>query len=157
DGRAVSIMDLPGSYSLNPSSSDEAITHDMVMGRRAGEARPDGIIAVVDATNLRMNLRLVLQLRALGRPMVLALNMIDVARAQGLQIDTARLSAELGIPVVETVAVRANWISSWLGRSRDNGREALLQAAQAAFLTGIHDDLRPVAHTQSSQAAINNI
>ncbi|TAM45561.1 MAG: ferrous iron transport protein B [Burkholderiaceae bacterium] len=157
DGREVSIMDLPGSYSLNPASSDEAITHDVVMGRRAGEVQPDGIIAVVDATNLRMNLRLVLQLLALGRPMVLALNMMDVARAQGLQIDVARLSAELGIPVVETVAVKANWISSWLGRARDNGREALLQAAQAAFLTDVHDSLRPQAHTQPMQVATKDV
>ncbi len=157
DGREVSIMDLPGSYSLNPASSDEAVTHDMVMGRRAGEARPDGIIAVVDATNLRMNLRLVLQLLALGRPMVLALNMIDVARAQGLQIDVARLSAELGIPVVETVAVKANWISSWLGRARDNGREALLQAAQAAFLTDFRHSFRAQAHTQPTQVATDNV
>ena len=157
DGREVSILDLPGAYSLNPASTDEAVTHDVVMGRRAGEAQPDGIIAVVDATNLRMNLRLVLQLRALGRPMVLALNMIDVARAQGLQIDAAQLSAELGMPVVETVAVKANWISNWLGRARDNGREALLEAAQAAFLTDLHDTLRPVAYTHPSQSAINNI
>ncbi len=157
DGREVSIMDLPGSYSLNPASSDEAVTHDMVMGRRAGEARPDGIIAVVDATNLRMNLRLVLQLLALGRPMVLALNMMDVARAQGLQIDVTRLSAELGIPVVETVAVKANWISSWLGRARDNGREALLQAAQTAFLTDSLHSFRSQAHTQSTQVATDNV
>ena len=157
DGREVSILDLPGAYSLNPASTDEAVTHDVVMGRRAGEARPDGIIAVVDATNLRMNLRLVLQLRALGRPMVLALNMIDVARAQGLQIDVARLSSELGMPVVETVAVKANWISNWLGRSRDNGREALLQAAQAAFLTDVYDSLRPQAHTQPAQAATKDV
>src|SRR6185312_2936773 len=157
DGRAVSIMDLPGSYSLNPSSSDEAITHDMVMGRRAGEARPDGIIAVVDATNLRMNLRLVLQLRALGRPMVLALNMMDVARAQGLQIDVARLSAELGIPVVETVAVKANWVSSWLGRATENGREALLQAAQAAFLGDSLHDFETQAHIHTKEFASNTV
>jgi ferrous iron transport protein B len=157
DGREVSILDLPGSYSLNPTSSDETITHDVVMGRRAGEARPDGIIAVVDATNLRMNLRLVLQLRTLGRPMVLALNMMDVARAQGLQIDVAKLSAELGIPVVETVAVKANWVSSWLGRARDNGREALLQAAQVAFLADSSHDFRPQAHARPSQSAINSV
>ncbi len=105
DGRELAVMDLPGAYSLNPATADETVTHDVLMGLRAGEERPDGIIAVVDATNLRMNLRLVLQLRALGRPLVLALNMMDVARARGLQIDINRLSAELGMPVIETVAV----------------------------------------------------
>ncbi len=157
DGREVSMLDLPGAYSLNPASTDEAVTHDVVMGRRAGEAQPDGIIAVVDATNLRMNLRLVLQLRALGRPMVLALNMIDVARAQGLQIDTARLSAELGIPVVETVAVKANWLSSWLGRATENGRDALLQAAQAAFLDDSFHHFDTQTHIHTKEFASNTV
>ena len=106
-GRTVSVIDLPGAYSLTPSTPDEAITRDVVLGKRADEAAPDAIVAVVDATNLPMNLRLVLELKRLGRPMVLSLNMADVARARGLQIDVARLSAELGMPVVETVAVQS--------------------------------------------------
>ena len=157
DGREISILDLPGAYSLNPASSDEAVTRDVVMGRRSGELGPDGLIAVVDATNLRMNLRLVLQLQSLGRPMVLALNMIDLARAQGLQIDSARLSAELGIPVVETVAVKANWISQRLGRAADDGRHALLQAAQACFAAADSDTNRPQASANSSHPAIKNV
>lgn len=130
DGRQASFMDLPGAYSLNPTTADERVMRDVVMGLRDGESRPDGLIAVVDATNLRMNLRLVLQLRALGLPMLVALNMMDVARARGLQIDAARLSAELGLPVVETVAVHNNRLSAWLGRATDNGRTELLQTAQ---------------------------
>jgi ferrous iron transport protein B len=106
-GRTVSVIDLPGAYSLTPSTPDETITRDVVLGQRADEAAPDAIVAVVDATNLPMNLRLVLELKRLGRPMVLSLNMADVARARGLQIDTARLAAELGMPVVETVAVQS--------------------------------------------------
>ncbi|WOB08196.1 ferrous iron transporter B [Piscinibacter gummiphilus] len=106
-GRTVSVVDLPGAYSLTPSTPDEAVTRDVVLGRRADEAAPDAIVAVVDATNLPMNLRLVLELKRLGRPMLLSLNMADVARARGLQIDVARLSAELGMPVVETVAVQS--------------------------------------------------
>jgi ferrous iron transport protein B len=106
-GRTVSVVDLPGAYSLTPSTPDEAVTRDVVLGRRSDEAAPDAIVAVVDATNLPMNLRLVLELKRLGRPMVLSLNMADVARARGLQIDVARLSAELGMPVVETVAVQS--------------------------------------------------
>ena len=107
-GRAVSVIDLPGAYSLTPASPDEQITLEVIEGRRHGEAAPDAIIAVVDATNLRMNLRLVLELVQLGRPLIVALNMADVARAEGLAIDLAKLAAELGCPVVETVAVRAD-------------------------------------------------
>jgi len=106
NGQTVSVVDLPGAYSLTPATPDEQITLEVIEGRRHGEAAPDAIIAVVDATNLRMNLRLVLELTRLGRPLMVALNMADVARSQGLAIDVARLSAELGCPVVETVAVK---------------------------------------------------
>ena len=106
DGHSVTVVDLPGAYSLTPASPDEQVTLEVIEGRRAGEAAPDAIVAVVDATNLRMNLRLVLELKRLGRPMIVALNMADVARANGLAIDVARLAKELGCPVVETVAVR---------------------------------------------------
>ena len=122
DGRRLTVVDLPGTYGLTPTTPDEQITLDVIEGRRAGEDMPDAIVAVVDATNLRMNLRLVLELRALGRPLVVALNMIDAARAQGLAIDTAVLARELGCPVVETVAVRRG------------GHDALL--AQLAALEG---------------------
>jgi ferrous iron transport protein B len=105
-GRSVSVIDLPGAYSLTPATPDEQVTLDVIEGRRAGEDAPDAVVAVVDATNLRMNLRLVLELKRLGQPMMVALNMADVARAQGLKIDVAKLSAELGCPVVETVAVK---------------------------------------------------
>src|SRR6188472_1867471 len=108
NGRTVSIIDLPGSYSLTPATPDEQITLEVIEGRRHGEAAPDAIVAVVDATNLRMNLRLVLELAQLGRPLMVALNMADVARAEGLKIDVDKLAAELGCPVVETVAVRAD-------------------------------------------------
>src|SRR6476469_9141834 len=103
DGRTVSVIDLPGAYSLTPSTADEEVTREMVMGERPGEAAPDALVAVVDATNLPMNLRLVLELKRLGRPMLVALNMADVARAHGIRIDVQQLAAELGCPVVETV------------------------------------------------------
>ncbi|CAN5440313.1 ferrous iron transporter B [soil metagenome] len=133
DGRVVTVMDLPGAYGLTPVTADEAVTHDVVMGLRADERRPDVIIAVVDATNLRMNLRLVLQLLAMDRPVVVALNMMDVARARGLQIDVAQLSRELGAPVVETVAIRNSVWLKWSRNPSGNGREALLAAAQVAL------------------------
>ena len=106
NGQTVSVVDLPGAYSLTPATPDEQVTLEVIEGRRTGEAAPDAIVAVVDATNLRMNLRLVLELRRLGRPMMVALNMADVARSQGLAIDVAKLATELGCPVVETVAIK---------------------------------------------------
>ena len=121
DGTQLLVVDLPGAYSLTPATPDEQVMRDVLMGARTGEAPPDVLVAVVDATNLRMNLRLVLELKALGRPLVVALNMADVARANGLAIDLPRLQAELGCPVVETVAVQAQ------------GHAALLQQLQSVL------------------------
>jgi len=106
-GRTYRILDLPGTYSMTPTSLDEAITRDAVLGRLAGEPPPEIIVCVVDATNLRLNLRLVLELRQVGAPMMVALNMSDVARARGFHVDAAALQREVGVPVVETVAVAA--------------------------------------------------
>jgi ferrous iron transport protein B len=106
-GRPLRVLDLPGAYSLSAHTPDEAITRDVVAGLRAGEQAPDVVVCVVNATNLRLNLRLVLEIQRLGLPMVLALNMVDVAKKRGIVIDTARLSTELGMPVVETVAVQS--------------------------------------------------
>ena len=111
----MTVVDLPGAYSLTPATPDEQVTLDVLEGRRAGEDAPGLIVAVVDATNLRMNLRLVLELQTLHKPMVVALNMADVARAQGLDIDTAVLAHELGCPVVETVAVKHNGHKALVG------------------------------------------
>ncbi len=105
---SMAVIDLPGTYSLQPATPDEQVTLDVLQGKRAGEAAPDLIVAVLDATNLRMGLRLLLELRALGRPLLVALNMADAAREQGLVIDVPRLAAEIGCPVVETVAVRGD-------------------------------------------------
>ena len=109
-GRSMSVLDLPGTYSLRARSPDEEVTRDAVLGRLAGEAVPDVIVAVADATNLRLVLRLILELKAVGRPMVLALNMYDIAQRQGLRIDLEKLRAELGVPIVTTVATRKRGI-----------------------------------------------
>lgn len=109
-GRPVSVLDLPGTYSLRARSPDEEVTRDVVLGRLAGEAAPDVIVLVADATNLGLVLRLGLELKQVGRPMVVALNMYDIAQRQGLGIDLARLSAELDAPVVTTVATRKRGI-----------------------------------------------
>ncbi|MDR3440939.1 ferrous iron transport protein B [Telmatospirillum sp.] len=111
-GRTVRLLDLPGTYSLRGRSPDEAVTRDVVLGRLDGEVLPDALICVADATNLRLVLRLVLELKSLNRPLILALNMIDIAKRQGCEIDIERLSVELGIPVVPTVAVRKGGVSS---------------------------------------------
>ncbi|PZO91648.1 MAG: ferrous iron transporter B [Sphingomonas sanxanigenens] len=110
DGRPVELVDLPGTYSLEPSSPDEAVTRDVVMGAQAGERLPSALVIVVDASNLDNHLRFALQLIALGLPTVVALNMIDLARRDGLEIDTRKLSQALGVPVIETVAVRKKGI-----------------------------------------------
>jgi ferrous iron transport protein B len=105
-GRVVDLLDLPGAYSLDAASPDEAITRDVCLGIAAGETRPDLLVCVADATNLRLHLRFVLEVRRLGLPVVLALNMMDAAARRGIRIDIAALERELGIPVIETVAVR---------------------------------------------------
>ncbi|MFD1105116.1 ferrous iron transporter B [Sphingobium olei] len=106
DGRPVELVDLPGTYSLDPTSPDEQVTRDVVMGRQAGERRPDALVVVVDAANLDNHLRFALELVALGLPTIVALNMVDLATRDGLELDAAILSRELGVPVVSTVAVR---------------------------------------------------
>ena len=105
-GRHYAVLDLPGAYSLNAASLDEAVTRDLIRGFYPGEAAPDLLVCVVDATNLRLHLRFVLELRALGKPMLVALNMADAAKRRGIGIDVEALQRELGVPVVETVAVR---------------------------------------------------
>jgi ferrous iron transport protein B len=118
-GQRYRLLDLPGAYSLTPTTLDEAITRDCLLGRLAGEPPPELVICVVDATNLRLNLRLVLELRALGMPVIVALNMSDLAHDRGYRLDRARLERELGVPVVETVAIR------------DGGERALLERLEA--------------------------
>ena len=111
-GRAVRVLDLPGTYSLNATSPDEAITRDVVQGKIEGESDQDAFLCVVDATNLKLHLGLVLEVIELGRPILLVLNMMDEARRRGMQINTQKLSQRLGVPVAETVAVRNSGIAN---------------------------------------------
>jgi ferrous iron transport protein B len=104
--RLFHVIDLPGTYSLVPASLDEAITRDVLAGRLAGEPRPELVVCVLDATNLRLSLRLALEVKRAGVTMIAALNMSDLAHRRGYRLDRARLASELGVPVVETVAVR---------------------------------------------------
>ncbi len=105
-GKSLRLLDLPGTYSLYPRSPDERVTCDVLAGRAVGEKRPDLVVCVLDATNLRRNLRLVLAVQRLGLPCVVALNMADLAAKRGLHIDTDKLSRALGVPVLRTVATK---------------------------------------------------
>ncbi|AWJ87060.1 ferrous iron transporter B (plasmid) [Azospirillum sp. TSH58] len=113
-GRRVQVIDLPGTYSLRARSPDEEVTRDVVLGRFSHEDSPDLLVCVADATNLRLNLRLVIELKRLGRPIILALNMMDAAEKRGCRIDAAALSAALGVPVVPTVAIRRGGVQPLL-------------------------------------------
>lgn len=112
DGRPAELVDLPGTYSLEPTSPDEQVTRDVVMGVQAGERRPDALVIVVDAGNLDNHLRFAAELIEQGIPAMVALNMVDMAERDGLTLDPARLAADLGVPVIPTVAVRKRGVES---------------------------------------------
>ncbi len=105
-GRQVSVVDLPGTYSLRGRSPDEEITRDFVLGRATGEILPDLVLCVADSTNLRLTIRLLLELKSTGRPLALVLNMFDIAKRRGVTVDVPKLSEALGVPVVTSIAVR---------------------------------------------------
>ena len=138
-GRRVLLLDLPGTYSLRARSPDEQVTRDVVLGSQAGVAVPDLMVCVADATNLRLGLRLVLELKQTGRPILLVLNMFDIARHRGLEIDTDRLAAELGLPVVTAVAVRRGGTAALLEAIDRRGEmpEAPLASWSAPDAAGI--------------------
>jgi ferrous iron transport protein B len=137
-GRHYALLDLPGAYSLHAASLDEAITRDLCRGFYPGEPAPDVIVCVVDATNLRLHLRFALEVRELGKPMVVAVNMMDAARRRGIEVDLAALERELGVPVVPTIAVR-----------RDGARELI--AKLDAVAERLHE---PRTHLVSGDGAL---
>jgi ferrous iron transport protein B len=123
-GRQVSVVDLPGTYSLRGRSPDEEITRDIVLGRATGEALPDLVLCVADSTNLRLTIRLALELKRTGRPLLLVLNMFDIATRRGVSVDVAQLSEALGIPVVTSVAVRKGGTADLLRRTDEIAAQA---------------------------------
>lgn len=137
-GRTFQLLDLPGAYSLEAASPDEVITRDVCLGHFPGETAPDAIVCVADATNLRLHLRFVLEVRRLGRPMVLALNMMDAARKRGITIDVPKLEAALGIPVVETIAVRRGGAAALIARLDGD----LPRVAEADLGNDLHAEVR---------------
>lgn len=143
-GRRLAVLDLPGTYSLTPHSPDEQVTCDVLAGRLSGERRPDLILAVVDATHLPRQLRLVLGLMRQGLPVVVALNMTDLARARGIYVDAEALSKALGVPVVTTVAVKSGGADALLELLEDVRPGAALPAAEAGDVADDHRRVRDI-------------
>ena len=131
-GWRARVLDLPGTYSLRARSPDEAVTRDAVLGRLEGESAPDVLVCIADATNLRGALRLVLELKQVGRPMLLALNMFDIAERQGWRIDVDALSRELAMPVVTTVATRKRGMDLLLAAAERLAAERLAAGAMSS-------------------------
>ncbi|MBX6964300.1 ferrous iron transporter B [Alcaligenes faecalis] len=151
EGKRVRMLDLPGAYSLQAQSLDEAVTRDVLLGKRAGEPLPELIACVTDATHLRLNLRLVLEARNLGLPMVLVLNMADIAKKQGIEIDEAVLARELGIPVVSTVAVKndgADSLLKWIDTDQFKhalpSKQDVPQGDAQQRVLALHDEVRRI-------------
>ena len=142
-GRVLQLLDLPGTYSFDANSPDEQITRDVCEGNYPGEAAPDLIVCVADATNLRLHLRFVLEVKRLGRPVVLALNMMDAAKRRGIVIDVAGLQQRLGVPVVETVAVKRGGAQALIERvDGDMPVAAPAEADDAASRASLHEQVR---------------
>lgn len=136
-GKAVRVLDLPGTYSLDATSPDEEITRNVVQGKIAEEQQQDAFLCVVDATNLKLHLGLVLEMIELGRPVLVVLNMMDEARRRGMQINTQKLSERLGVPVVETVAVRNSGIEN-LKNALDQGKYSVPQTELSGLKGNSH-------------------
>jgi ferrous iron transport protein B len=149
DGRTLRVLDLPGAYSLHPRSPDERVTCDVLQGRARGEKRPELVVCVVDATNLRRNLRLVLAVKRLGLPCVVALNMVDLAARRGVQVDAAALERELGVPVVPTVAVQTDGDEALRTLLEDRARWRPAEAA--------HEPLHQEADHHAVQAILERL
>ena len=144
-GKPVRVLDLPGTYSLDATSPDEAITRDVVQGKIAEEGQQDAFLCVVDATNLKLHLGLVLEMIALGRPILLVLNMMDEARRRGMQINTQKLAERLGIPVVETVAVRNSGIEN-LMNALDQGKYSIPYTELSGLTGDNHQKISTILH-----------
>jgi ferrous iron transport protein B len=150
-GRQYRVLDLPGAYSLSPTTLDEAITRDVVLGRVAGETRPDVIVCVADATHMPLSLRLVLEVKRLGHPMVVALNRSDLARKRGFRLDVAKLATALGVPVIETVAIAPSGADALIERLGD------FEAREPAPTDAVCDLAPDRAQTEHTQQLVPRI
>ena len=156
-GKSIRILDLPGAYSLYPRSLDERVTCNVLLGRAEGEKRPDLVVCVLSASNLRRNLRLVLAAKRLGLPCLVVLNMLDIAKRQGLQIDTAALSHQLGLPVVTSIGIHADGadeLKSFLSNLDWRNLSALQTGTSDATLENVASH---IAHTESDNILVQKI
>lgn len=156
-GKNIRILDLPGAYSLYPRSLDERVTCNVLLGRAQGEKRPDLVICILSASNLRRNLRLVLAAKRLGLPCLVVLNMLDIAQRQGLQIDTAALSNELGLPVLTSIGIQANGadnLKSFLSSLDWRNLSALQTGTSDATLENVASH---IAHAESDNILVQKI
>jgi ferrous iron transport protein B len=154
DGKTLRVLDLPGAYSLHPRSPDERVTVDVLQGRARGEKRPDLVVCVVDASNLRRNLRLVLAVQRLGLPCIVALNMVDLAARRGVHVDADALSRELGLPVVTTVAVQAEGDAALRELLEDRARWRATSAPVPAHPEGDHRTVQGMLERLGLDAAM---
>lgn len=156
-GKNIRILDLPGAYSLYPRSLDEKVTCNVLLGRAEGEKRPDLVICVLSAMNLRRNLRLVLAAKRLGLPCVVVLNMLDIAQRQGLLINTAALSDELGLPVLTSIGIEASGadgIKSFLSDLDWRNLSAMQTGTGDATLENVASH---IAHSESDNIQVQKI
>ena len=156
-GKNIRVLDLPGAYSLYPRSLDEKVTCNVLLGRAEGEKRPDLVICVLSAMNLRRNLRLVLAAKRLGLPCVVVLNMLDIAKRQGLQIDTVALSNELGLPVLTSIGIQsdgADEIKQFLSNLDWRNLKCLRTGTSDATLENVASH---IAHTETDNIQVQRI
>jgi ferrous iron transport protein B len=155
--KVIRILDLPGAYSLYPRSLDERVTCNVLHGKAQGEKRPDLVLCVLNAMNLRRNLRLVLSAKRLGLPCVVVLNMVDVAQRQGLNVDAADLSQELGLPVIATVGIHANGADALKQFLSELDWKNLSTLSASNIDEGIETSVDHSAHTESDNLQVQRI
>ena len=156
-GKNIRILDLPGAYSLYPRSLDERVTCNVLLGRAEGEKRPDLVLCILSAMNLRRNLRLVLAAKRLGLPCIVVLNMLDIAKRQGLQIDTDALSKELGLPVLTSIGIQSNGadeIKAYLSQLDWRNLNSLRTGTTDATLENVASH---IAHSESDNVQVQRI
>jgi ferrous iron transport protein B len=156
-GKNIRILDLPGAYSLYPRSLDEKVTCNVLLGRAEGEKRPDLVVCILSAMNLRRNLRLVLAAKRLGLPCIVVLNMLDIAKRQGLEINTDALSKELGLPVLTSIGIQAHGadgIKSFFNQLDWKDLSALRTGTSDATLENAASH---IAHSESDNIQVQRI
>ena len=144
----VYVVDLPGIYSLSPYTSEEIVTRDYLLSGKA-----DGVINIVDATNIERNLYLSMQLIELGLPMVIALNMMDEVRANGTSIDIQKLSQELGVPILPISASKDEGVDELVKVAVETVRQRRLPARLDFCSGAVHRAIHSIAHMVEDHAA----